>query len=144
MNSERPLINRITDLLPKIYEILLLVENDTDNHRNNCNWTYVKKKFAKGSIKNEVEDQKNILCLDTERNGEKLELKMIKKGSIASGFLVNTRDAFAHNRMRYDPNKKIITFEMGNFNGSITEETFKEVIGLIKESKIQSVNSKKK
>lgn len=143
MKNKRPLKNRISDILPNLYEILLLVENDEEDYSSGCSWTYVKSKKASCDIIDKIKNGKKFLIVETDINKEKIHLEMIKGDKIASDFIRNARNSFAHNRMSYDPVKRIITFEDNKLNGSITLEAFDNIIKLIKESKILKSKSNK-
>ena len=128
---KRPLKNRVGKLLPCMYEILLLVENDENDYRKGCNWTFVKSNLKSLKfIDQKVKNTKIIVIKDND-----FELKLKTSGYIASSFLIKSRDCFAHNRMEYNSNLDIIKFEMNEFEGSIPANSYKEIINKIKESK---------
>lgn len=141
----RTLKNNLDSILPIFHEVLLLVENDEMNHRKGCDWTYVKKNLQESLISDSENGITRIIS-----GAEKYSLDLAKTGALASLFLIRFRDAFAHNYVLYNPSKRIIEVDMDSIvnntkvlKGRITESAFIEIIKLIKESKVNKLNSNK-
>ena len=137
----RRINNQLADSLSTLHEILLLVENDEVSYKNGCHWDNVKRNVKTVKIKSDG-DQVIITSL----NGDFI-LKMKRSKRIASDFIINFRNAFAHNQITYNPktthlsvNLKSKTGSISLLNGEIALSTLREIIELIKISK----NQKKK
>lgn len=132
MYKARTRKNKIGTLLPILYDILLLIENDEAGNCKGYNWGTVKSKVTKSSI-NDSEKGFSLIV----SNDGKHTLKLKKIGVLGYKFLKEVRNAFAHNRIVYDEANQIIEFQFQNLQGLILRESFDEIIRLIKESKKQ-------
>lgn len=130
--------NKILPILPFLYDILLIVENDESNYEKGYNWGFVKTHIKRSRIEDSPIKISRILS-----GSDDCCLNLKKGGSLASKFLKSVRDAFAHNSVKYDEEKEIVIFDDENnktrkLSGTIKLDSLKELISLIKESKIQN------
>ena len=137
----RKINNQLAESLSTLHEILLLVENDEVSYKNGCHWDNVKRNIKTVKIKSDS-DQVIITSL----NGDFI-LKMKRSKRIASDFIINFRNAFAHNQITYNPKTTHLSVDLKSktgsislLNGEIALSTLREIIELIKISK----NQKKK
>ena len=117
-------------MLPYLYSILLLIENDEEDSKKGYKWNDVKKE-AKLSIITDSETGFATIASDSGNH----TLKLKKSGAIAYKFLKEVRNAFAHNRIIFVEEDDKIEINIPNLYGAITKESFEEIIGLIKKSK---------
>ena len=126
-------------MLPYLYGILLLIENDEEDRKKGYNWNEVKKE-AKLYIITDSEAGFATIASDSEN----YTLKLKKSGAIAYRFLNEVRNAFAHNRIIYVKEDDKIEINTTNLHGAITRDSFEEIIGLIMKSKEQNKKIKSK
>lgn len=137
---KREINNELSESLPVLHKILLMVENDMVSYSRGCNWSDVKRDAGHVKIKN-VDNQVII-----ESSNGKSVLKMRKGKSIASRFLKNFRDAFAHNYIVYNKETETLAVELKSsesgkkrkivkLTGEISVSALKKIVELIKKSK---------
>lgn len=137
--NNRPLKRTLDPILAQLHEILLLVENDEQDYRKGYNWNSVKSKITKAKIADRKEGSLRWLEI-SDRNGNLL--KLFKQSSIASQFLKNWRDAFAHNHVDYSLEDLIISVSLFNksgnhlIEGNVDAAVLTEIIELIKLSRM--------
>lgn len=138
MNKKRTKKDNIGDLLPCLYGILLLIENDEKDNKKGYHWGDVKAKVKLSDI---IDSERGFATIISDSGRNTLKLK--KSGAIAYKLLNEVRNAFAHNRIIYNKEEDTIEMNMSNLHGTITKDSFEEIIGLIKESKVNNQKSKK-
>lgn len=137
--NNRPIKRTLDPILAQLHEILLLVENDEQDYRKGYNWNSVKNKITKAKIADKKEGSLRWLEISDQKGNL---LKLFKQSSIASQFLKNWRDAFAHNHVDYSSEDLTISISLLNnsgkhmIEGNVDAAVLTEIIELIKLSRI--------
>lgn len=137
--NNRPIKRTLDPILAQLHEILLLVENDEQDYRKGYNWNSVKNKITKAKIADKKEGSLRWLEISDQKGNL---LKLFKQSSIASQFLKNWRDAFAHNHVDYSSEDSTISISLLNksgkhmIEGNVDAAVLTEIIELIKLSRI--------
>ena len=137
--NKRPLKRTLDPILAQLHEILLLVENDEQDYRKGYNWNSVKSRISRAKIADKKEGSLRWLEISDQKGNL---LKIFKQSSIASQFLKNWRDAFAHNHVDYSSKDSTISISLLNksgnhlIEGNVDAAVLTEIIELIKLSRI--------
>lgn len=135
-SHKRPIQQELGSSFKTLHDVLLMMENDEENYKLGCNWGYVKRNVTSSQIIDMPEDSR----LTIESAGDAV-ITMKKKGSLASQFLTNVRNGFAHNCIAYDSQSDMLTFDVNDssgglaLQGKISHSALIEIVNLIKESK---------
>lgn len=134
---KRKINNQISEAIPILHKILLMVENDEVSFAYGCNWSSVKQNATTVNINN----KDNQVIIESS-NGEILKMKKGKR--IASDFLKHFRNAFAHNYITYNSQTNALRVNLKScgkksyhMKGEISLSALQEIVDLIKNSKIK-------